>query len=412
MTGTSAPASSSTPRYEVAEVFRQYGDAYRSHYPVSHEQRAVMRAIEDCRTAALGGHVDECDACGALRISYNSCRNRHCPKCGALAKAAWLERRCAELLPIEYYHVVFTTDHAINPLARCNPRTVYELLFQSAAATLRAFGDQYLGGEVGVLTVLHTWGQDLGQHIHLHCIVTGGALARDGSRWRSCPRGFLFPVIPLAAAFRDRFCQGLAALAQARRLVFAGACADLAEPARFTQLVAEMQAKAWEVYAKRPLNGPEQVLDYLGRYVQRVAISNHRLLAIDAGQVRFRWRDYRHGSLPKEMALSAEEFIRRFLLHVLPRGFVRIRYYGLLHYRQRAAKLRRCRELLGAPAVPTSVEAPSAATQLLQLTGVDLSRCPLCQVGRMIQQTELSPMRGLRPMRWNLPAAIGAYAGN
>jgi len=387
--------STPKPQYEVADIFREYGSAYREQYHPSHEQERVMRAIEECRTAALGGHVDECDHCGALRVSYNSCRNRHCPKCGALAQARWIRARQADLLPVPYFHVVFTLDHAIHPLARCNPDAIYEALFASAAQTLKEFGVQYLQGDLGFIAVLHTWGQSLEQHLHLHGIVTGGALSFDQSRWQPCPTGFLFPVLPLSRAFRDRFCQALARLYQSGQLLFAGECAELAQPEAMQRLLVELQAKHWQVYIKEALPGPEQVMVYLGRYVQRTAISNHRIVAVENGHVSFRWHDNRHGGRPGVMSLSAVEFIRRFLLHVLPSGFVRIRYYGLLGNRDHSAKLRRCRELLGTspelpPATPESMEA-----LLQRLTGVDIQRCPVCGIGTMVRQQHLDPIVAL-----------------
>ena len=381
--------STAKPRYEIADIFEQYGEAYRQSHPVSYEQQKAMAAITQCRTAVLGGHVDECDQCGVLRISYNSCRNRHCPKCGALSKARWLEARLRELLPIEYFHVVFTLDHALNALARCNATRIYDLLFAAAAQTLKAFGTRYLKGDIGVVAVLHTWGQDLGQHIHLHCIVTGGALSFDQQHWQACPKGFLFPVLPLSKAFREAVCAGLTRLHQHGQLVFAGDCAGLESADSFASFVAEMQAKDWQVYAKESFGGPTQVFDYLGRYVHRVAISNNRLVSIDNDQVRFQWRDNREGGRLKVMALPAVEFMRRFLLHVLPTGFVRIRYYGLFSNGQRQRKLKRCRELLGGRPTPEPVGAENAADLLKRLTGVDVHQCPVCGLGQMRRQPDL-----------------------
>jgi len=262
MTVAADLASPTRPRYEVADVFRQYGEAYRQTHPLRLEQQKVITALMHCRTAALGGHVDECNQCGALRLSYNSCRNRHCPKCGALQKAQWLAARLADLLPIEYFHVVFTLDHALNPLARVNPTRIYDLLFATAAQTVKAFGVRYLGGEIGVVAVLHTWGQTLEQHLHLHCIVTGGALSADEQSWRSCAPGFLFPVLPLSQAFRDAFCDGLRRLRQQGALGYAGESLALQDPDRFEALVATMQSKNWQVYAKESFGGPHQVFDY------------------------------------------------------------------------------------------------------------------------------------------------------
>ncbi len=382
----------------MADIFRQYGEAYRRKHKLTSWQWEVMWAIEHCRTAALGGHVDECDNCGTLRISYNSCRNRHCPKCGGLKRAEWLAAREVEWLPIEYFHVVFTTDHAINPLVGWNEEVVYNLLFRAATDTLKTFGERELGGQVGIVASLHTWGQDLGQHVHLHCIVTGGALSAAGERWISCPKGYLFSTVELSAAFRDRFCQGLRAAYRAGALRFGGACAGLAQAEPFEALLAEMQAKKWNVYAKETFGNPAQVFDYLGKDLNRGAFANYRLLGIEDGQVRFLWRDNQDSGRVKEMVLEAEEFIRRFLQHVLPKRFVRIRYYGLLGGQQRKEKLRRCRELLGLdPALP--VVQPEAYEVVVQrLTGVDLLLCPVCGLGRMVRKRDLEPLvAGQRP---------------
>ncbi len=400
--------SPTKPRYEIADIFRQYGEAYRQNHHVSYEQQKAIAAITQCRTGTLGGHVDECDQCGVLRISYNSCRNRHCPKCGALSKARWLETRELELLPIDYFHVVFTIDHALNALARCNATRIYDLLFASAAQTLKALGARYLGGEIGVVAVLHTWGQDLGQHIHLHCIVTGGALSFDEQHWRACPKGFLFPVLPLSKAFRDTFCAGLARLHQRGQLVFAGECARLESGDTFAGLLAELQAKDWQVYAKESFGGPQQVFDYLGRYVHRVAISNHRLVRVEHGQVRFQWRDNRDGGRLKEITLSATEFIRRFLLHILPVGYVRIRYFGLLSNGQRKRKLQRCRQLLEVNTETGPLASETAAELLQRLSGVDIHQCPVCGLGRMRPKQELASAYALF-VKAQAPSTLPVY---
>jgi len=333
----------------------------------------------------LGGHTEACEHCGAIRIAYNSCRNRHCPKCQSLAKARWLQARQADLLPVEYFHVVFTLPHALNPLAQGNPRVLYGLLFRAARETLATFGDdpRHLGGEVGGIAILHTWGQTLEQHLHLHCVIPGGALTREGTQWRPAKPGFLFPVRALARVFRGKYLAGLRRGFAYQQLRFVGGVAGLAEPAAFRQFLATLRAHDWVVYAKPPFGGPEQVLEYLGRYTHRVAISNERLLSVTDGQVRFRWKDYAHANRVKTMTLSADEFLRRFLLHVLPAGFVRIRHFGFLANRGHTVKLARCRALLTTvpPTVPTLPE--SVATLMLRVTGVDLTQCPVCGVGRL-----------------------------
>jgi hypothetical protein len=370
---------------EVADVFRAHGEAYRERHRLSGEQRAAMVAIERCRTAALGGHLERCDSCGASRPAYNSCRNRHCPKCQTLAKERWVEARRAELLPVGYFHVVFTLPHALHPLARKHPGLIYELLFWAASETLQRFADEELGGELGVSAILHTWGQDLSQHIHLHCVVTGGALARDGSRWAPASRSFLFAVHALSKVFRGKYLEGLKGALDAGKVH--------SVPAREARaLLARLWEAKWVVYAEPPFGGPEQVLEYLGRYTHRVAISNDRLVALRDGKVRFRWRDYRDGGRMKVMEVEAATFIGRFLLHVLPKGFVRIRHYGLLANRRKAKKLQRCRLLLGKPPDPPEAPTESVAETMLRLTGTDIHLCPVCRRGRLRIAEILPPL--------------------
>jgi len=338
-----------------------------------------MRAIETCRTAALGGHVEQCGHCSHIRVSYNSCRNRHCPKCQSLARARWLERRKAELLPTEYFHVVFTLPEQIVPIAFQNPKTVYGILFRAAAQTLLTIArdPRHLGAELGILAVLHSWGQTLQHHPHVHCVVPGGGLAPDGTRWVACRPGFFLPVRVLSRLFRRLFLEGLEAAFAAGKLGFFNALADLARPAAFARRLAALRQRDWVVYAKRPFAGPEQVLAYLGRYTHRVAIANSRLVALENGRVSFHWKDYRHHDKRKLMTLDAEEFLRRFLLHALPNGFHRIRHYGFLANRQREAKLALCRRLLAAEPPPAPVRL-DYRERMRQLTGRDLERCARC----------------------------------
>jgi hypothetical protein len=373
------------PPLEVADIFRQYGHDFRLTHSLSPEQRRVIRAIERCRTAALGGHVEQCDACGHQRISYNSCRNRHCPKCQSLAKARWLEARLADLLPVEYFHVVFTLPEQLATLALQNKRVVYNLLFSAAAETLRtiATDPRHLGAEIGFLAVLHTWSQTLHHHPHLHCVVPGGGLSLEGERWLSCRRGFFLPVNVLARLFRRLFLQGLARAFEDDKLTFHGSLEYLGKARAFQRLLASLRAREWWVYSKPPFGGPEQVLSYLGRYTHRVAISNHRLLSLKDGSVTFKWRDYRHGNQQSLMTLKAEEFIRRFLLHVLPRGFQRIRQFGLLANRHRQDRLTRCRKLLGA-ATSITWPLPSDYKSLYEtVTCESLDSCRVCRTGTM-----------------------------
>jgi len=380
---------------EVADIFRQHGSWFRLTHPLSPEQRRVMRAIEQCRTAALGGHLDECDTCGHQRISYNSCRNRHCPKCQSLAKARWLEARMTDLLPVEYFHVVFTLPEQLAALALQNKRVVYNLLFSTAAETLRtiAADPKHLGAEIGFLAVLHTWGQTLRHHPHLHCVVPGGGLSAAGQRWVSCRKGFFLPINVLARLFRRSFLKALAQAFANGKLAFHGSSAYLAHPLAFKRLLASLRAREWWVYAKRPFGGPEQVLAYLGRYTHRVAISNQRLLALKDGNVTFSWKDYARGNQQRTMTLPADEFIRRFLLHVLPRGFQRLRQFGLLANRRRRHKLALCRTLLGAAEQTiTNQPLPADYKSLYQtLTGESLDQCPACRAGTMKFTAQLVP---------------------
>jgi len=383
------------PRLEVADVFRQFGAAYRAAHALTGAQQRVMRAIECCRTAALGGHLERCDTCGHERPTYNSCANRHCPKCQALAKAAWLEARRAELLQTEYFHVVFTVPDEIAAIALQNKAVGYAILFRATAETLRtiAADPQHLGAELGFLAVLHTWGQTLLHHPHVHCVVPGGGLAPDGSRWIRCRPGFFLPVRVLSRLFRRLFLAQLQAAFDRGQLHFAGTLDGLRDPAAFAQYLAPLRQAEWVVYAKSPFGGPEHVLEYLGRYTHRVAIANHRLLAIAEGQVRFLYRDYRDHDRQKSMMLEADEFIRRFLLHVLPGGFHRIRHYGFLGARVRGVKLARCQHLLGMGTTPTlSVSSPGRRDYrdvYEALTGISLRVCPVCQLGQMVRVATL-----------------------
>jgi Putative transposase/Transposase zinc-binding domain len=389
-------------KLEVADILRRYGAAYRDEHEtsLSPAQRRVMRAITACRTAALGGHVEACDSCEHQRIAYNSCRDRHCPKCQSLARAQWIEHRHAELLDTQYFHVVFTLPEEVAAIAYQNKAVVYNLLFAATAETLRtiAADPRHLGAEIGFFAVLHTWGQNLMHHPHLHCVVPGGGLSADGQRWTACRPGFFLPVRVLSRFFRRRFLELLLQAFDGGELEFFAALQALRERNTFQRYLEPLRDKEWVVYAKAPFAGPQQVLDYVGRYTHRVAISNNRLLDIEDGKVSFRWKDYRDDSAQKIMTLEADEFIRRFLLHVLPQGLQRIRYYGLMGNRHREEKLAKCRQLLDmAPKMPadTDVEAPSDYRDRYQaLTGVSLHQCPICRVGRMLavgQITRPSP---------------------
>jgi hypothetical protein len=377
------------PLLELAEVFRRYGPAFRQAHaavmPVS--QTRVMTAIESCRTAALGGHVERCDRCGHQAISYNSCRNRHCPKCQGAARSKWLQARLNELLPVSYFHVVFTLPDSLSPIALQNKRLFYDILFRATSRTLLTIAKdpKHLGASIGFFAILHTWGQNLLDHPHLHCVVPSGGLSEDRKRWVPSRKRFLLSVRVLSRLFRRLFLADLQAAFDDHRLQLHGSLLPLAEPAAFTQTLHRARGTEWVVYSKPPFGGPEQVLRYLGRYTHRVALSNDRLLVIDDGKVAFTWKDYRHGNGQKVMTLEASEFIRRFLLHVLPDRFLKIRHFGLFGNRHRAKNLALCRNLLAASAAPI----PGADSRPHPPTEPDehpsFRFCPECGQGRMLR---------------------------
>jgi hypothetical protein len=388
-------ADAAEGRIELAQILRVHGAVFRTGHRLSTVQYRALRAIEACRTTALGGHVAQCDTCGTLRYCYHSCRNRHCPKCQTLAKERWLAARRAELLPVPYFHLVFTLPHALNALAQGNPRTIYRLLFQAAADTLLQFGanPRWLGGQIAATLVLHTWGQNLGQHLHVHALVSAGALHADG-HWIHARRGFLFPVQALSQVFRGKFLAGLQRLFHEGTLRLAGSSAQLAHLSAQRKMVDQLREKPWVVYAKQPFAGPTQVLDYLGRYTHRVAIANHRLVRLTDTDVHFRYKDYAHGNRRKIMTLAVDEFLRRFLLHVLPTGFMRIRHYGLLANRTKRAQLAQARESLGcAPPEPAARAPESVPAFWLRVAQRDITLCPHCRTGHLHIVGPLARMR-------------------
>ena len=373
---------------EVADIFRRYGATYRATHGASlcTAQRRVMSAIELCRTAALGGHVERCDRCDHQRVCYNSCRDRHCPKCQSLARAQWLEDRQAELLDTQYFHVVFTVPQPVAAIALQNKEVVYNILFRAASETLRtiAADPKHLGAQIGFFAVLHTWGQTLSIHPHLHCVVPGGGISPDGTRWISCRANYLLPVPVLAPLFRRLFLGYLRQAFDAGDLQFFSSLEPLRIRNAFLRHLAPAWKEDWVVYAKPPFAGPDDVLKYVARYTHRVAISNDRLLDINDGKVQFRWKDYRDDNRHKTMTLDADEFIRRFLLHVLPDGFQRIRYFGFLANRYRAEKLALCRQLMQMPPPITRDVHKDYRDRYEALTGVSLKTCPLCRSGTMV----------------------------
>jgi hypothetical protein len=373
---------------ELADIFRSHGQSYQRTHRLSASEQKVMRAVSVCRTADLGGHLKQCDTCGFEHPTYNSCRNRHCPKCQSLAKAKWLEKQTCELLPVGYFHLVFALPHEFNRLILAHKKILLSVLFRSVSETLLEFGQRRLGATIGIIAVLHTWDQTLKDHFHLHCLVPAGALSLDHSRWIGARPNFLFPVTALSQVFQGKF---LALLEQA--------CDKGKIPPANNEIKASRQ-KSWVVYAKKPFGSPQTVLDYLGRYTHRVALSNERILSVQNGQVTLSYRDRKDGDKKKTVSLEAHEFIRRFLLHVLPDGFMRIRHFGFLANRAKKHALAQCRKLLKLDAALPEIPKKSAHDLLLELTGIDLNRCPSCHQGTMIVVAELPPI-SRSPSQWD-----------
>jgi Putative transposase/Transposase zinc-binding domain len=380
------------PAFELADIFRRFGHAFVAAHALSRAGLRVMRAIEVCRTAVLGGHVEQCGHCSHSRIAYNSCRNRHCPKCQNTERAQWVEERKAELLPVPYFHVVFTLPAEVARIAYYNPRQLYGMLFRVASETLLTIArdPQHLGAEIGFFAILHTWGQNLLHHPHVHCVVPGGGLSPDGERWICCRPGFFLPVRVLSRLFRRLFLEALQTAFDQGRLRFFGELLELRHRERFTAYLAPLADKDWVVYAKPPFGGAAQTLEYLGRYTHRVALSNDRILAIGEGGVTFQWKDYRGSGKTKSrrMTLDAGEFIRRFLIHVLPDRFQRIRHCGFLANRHRKRKLELCRRLLKSPIDELLPDREQCAAVLAGLAPT-ASRCPFCGVGEMIRVADV-----------------------
>jgi Putative transposase/Transposase zinc-binding domain len=395
----------SRPQLEVADIVHQHGDAFLARYgpTLSGEQHRALRAIAVCRTATLGGHITQCDQCGHEVQAYNSCRHRCCPKCHGATQAAWLAAREREVLDTPYAHVIFTLPHALGPLALQNPRLLYGLLFRTVAQTLQDIaGDpKHLGAEIGGFAVLHTWGQQLHHHPHLHCVLPAGGVAPDGTRWVPCRPHFFLPVRVLSRRFRGLYLAGLEHLYGQGHLTLTGRCRELAESAPWQQFLTKVRDKEWVVYAKEPLQDPQSVLKYLARYTHRVAISNHRLVTLENGQVTFRYKDYQRGHRLRTLTLEAVEFLRRLLLHVPPHGFHRMRHFGFLANRVRQEKLAQCRTLLGhatPPRPPAAVDLKAPALPGAEPGGV----CPVCQHGRM----QLVQTLYRQPAVWDLGVPI------
>jgi len=384
---------------EVADIFRAYGPLYKKGHNLPIRHLRAMRAIEICRTAELGGHKYKCDTCGDFTILYHSCRNRHCPKCQSLEKERWIEARKKEVLPTHYFHVVFTVPQDVRPIALRNQAVVYGIFFKSVAQTLKelAKDPKHLGAQIGLIAVLHTWSQTLIDHPHVHCIVTGGGLTLDGERWISSKPKFFMPVKVLSKVFRGKFLDYLKQAYESGKLNFEGKIGELKEKKHFEELLNKLYGQSWNVYSKPPFHCPEKVVEYLSRYSHRVAISNERIVRLEQGRVTIRYRDYADGNKIKEMTLDALEFIRRFLLHILPDQFVKIRYYGILSTRNRNTKLLKCKELFGVPPSETADERLSWQELFERLTGIDPTLCPHCKKGKLILFEVLSPETSRSP---------------
>jgi predicted Zn-ribbon and HTH transcriptional regulator len=377
---------------EVADIFRLYGKEYLQKHSVPFEHIKVMNNIQICRTSAMGGHVDICNSCGFTQNSYNSCGNRHCPKCRTLTKEKWLNDRKAELLPTGYFHLVFTLPHDLNPIILCNKKVLLNILFRTVSETLQAFAcdpQWRLEGQLGFIAVLHTWSQTLMDHFHLHCLIPAGVLSFEKDRWIPSRKKFLFRVKSLAKEFRKRYISQLQTAYDKNEIIFPGNTAKMGTTQKFAKLVNELKDKEWIVYAKRPFAGPEQVLEYLGRYTHRVAISNHRILSIDDGEVTFSYKDRNDDNKTKQMTLKAEEFIRRFLLHVLPKRFMKIRYFGFLFHREKQNNIELIRSFIDPDAQYEEKVEETVQEIMLRLTGTDICLCPHCGKGHMIHTIKI-----------------------
>lgn len=389
---------------EVADIFKLFGPAYQQQYNLPLTHLKAMSAIQACRTSALGGHLEECDnKCGYSRISYNSCRNRHCPKCQTAARERWLFNRKQELLPIVYYHVVFTIPDDLNPMALINQKIVYDILFRAASETLLQLGldHKHLGAQLGIIALLHTWGQNLMDHPHLHCIVTGGGLSKDRTRWlrpkkSHTKRDFFIHVNIISALFKKKFMAYLVDAYKAGAIKCVGSITYLREQANFDDLKRKLYDKKWQTYCKNTARKPEKMIEYLGRYTHRVAIANSRLVQLKNDIVTFKWRDYKDHNRNKLMSLHAFEFIRRFLLHILPSGYSKIRYYGLLSCRNHKTKLQLCRKLLHVKEQTGDVVF-NLIDALFDLTGIDVSLCPNCGKGHMVRKKIVEPLHRTSP---------------
>lgn len=374
-------------RLEVAHILKKHIDDYQNQYPLWPEHRKIVSDLLNCRTARMGGHIDRCDRCGMMRITYHSCRNRHCPKCQHMPRERWLEKRKDEILSTSYFHVVFTLPHELNSFILNNKRVMFNILFKAASQTLLTFGENELGGKLGFITTLHTWDQKLNAHFHLHCLVAGGAVSKDGSSWIPCKSDYLFNEQALGLVFRGKFMDRMSQACQGKDLKFTSD--------QYKQLKARLYEKEWIVDVRDPVQRPEHVLQYLARYTHRVAIANSRITTLKDGRVTFNFKN-RKKNRTEQITITAVEFIRRFLLHSLPRGFVRIRHYGFLANRNRSANLNNIRQLMGLSELPDR-QTTSVEEMMQELTGIDITVCPCCHKGRMHLYLEIPLARPPNP---------------
>ncbi len=390
------PVSTCREGCDIGDIFRQYGPAYRKIHQIPYRMVKVMRAIERCKTASLGGHVFECDQCGHQQIAYNSCRNRHCPQCQAAAREKWLDNRRQELLPVKYFHIVFTIPDSLNPIALQNQTEIYKILFKASSETLLelSLDPKHLGAKIGFIAMLHTWGQNLLDHPHIHMIVPAGGLSYDDRKWIASKKNFFIHVKVLSRMFRGKFLDYLQSKHDRNGLSFDGKIECFRTNSRFKELVDSLYRKEWVVYSKPSFKHPEAVLNYLGRYTHRVAITNHRITHLENDRICFRWKDYRNENKNKIMSLDIFEFIRRFLLHVLPGKFVKIRHYGFLSNRNKARSLQRCRKLLGKLKIKTI---KTLEDLIFELSGLKYHLCPVCARGQMIEVGILEPVSHAPP---------------
>jgi hypothetical protein len=390
---------------EVQDIFNEHGSRYREKHNLPYHILRAMGSIELCRTSHMGGHMDECDSCGHVRISYNSCRNRHCPKCQTLAKEKWIDKRKEDLLPVEYFHVVFTIPEELNSLTLFNQKEMYSILFKVVSETLIELSSniKYLGAKIGFTTILHTWGQNLMNHPHIHCIVPSGGLSIDEKRWQSSKKDFFIPVKVLSRKFRGKFLYYFKKAYFSSAIKCSGDNERLKDKELFKVFVDKLYKKEWIVYCKPPFKSAEHVFEYLGRYTHRVAISNSRIVKLENGMVTFKWRDYRDNSKQKLMTITAEEFIRRFLMHILPRKFVKIRHYGILSNRSRKLKLEKCKRIIGVVSSikKKSISNLSTVELILMLTGKDITQCPCCKTGKMLKKEGVILRNGSPPIEQN-----------